>query len=68
MPAQAMIPARSALVSLIHSAVELTAEVREDVEVTSHGKNFTRVEGLLVEGKLENKADWSVLGRSRMEM
>ena len=44
-------------------AVEMDSE-----EVTSQGKNLTRVEELGMEAKLVKRASWSVLDRSKMEM
>jgi len=43
-------------------AVEMDSE-----EVTSQGKNLTRVEELEMVGKLVKRASWSVFGRSRIE-
>lgn len=65
-PAQAMTPASSALVCLIHSAVSVIAAAMDFGEVTSQANNFTRVSGLDGAGKLERRADRSVLGRSKM--
>lgn len=44
-------------------AIEMDSE-----EVTSQGKNLTRVEELEMEGKPVKRASLSVVGRSRMEM
>ena len=66
-PAQAIIPARSAWVCFIHPAVPAMAVEMDSEEVTSQGKNLTRVEELEMEGKLVKRTSLSVFDRSRME-